>query len=189
MSNKLSTEKLIEKFLVVGFITVLQIIPVILISNLADIREISLGELNLFEYGLFQTATNYSLALLVINIATYFILESITKKKINYFQYLLIGTSTTVNLLLHLSIGEFIGFTPGFFISASMTILLNTFFSGLVSQDLKNPLITFLTLTTYYGGLLFYLQSSDYNLLISSILSFISVATLMIGSIVIQKKD
>lgn len=188
MSNQISTDKIVEKSLYVSFISALQIIPIVLISNIANNRQINLEAVNNFNYDLLIITTNYTLGVLALTILTYLILETFTKKKINYFQYFLISSSITINLLLNLSMGEFIGFIPAFFISAAMTIFLNTAFSGLLSQDFKNPSITLLSTSTYYAGLFFYLQSSDYNLLITSILAFISVFMLMIGSTMITKK-
>jgi inner membrane protein len=180
-------EKLTEKILVLPFLAGAFTVPVLMIKSLGEARLIQFPELNkIFQYSLFETTTNYSLAILFLTVAAYLILEIFTRQKTNYLQYALISATITTNLLLTLSIGEFLGFTPAFIISAVLTILLHTLFTAITSSSFINTSIIGFALTIFYSSLFFFIQSSDYNLLIISILSFLVVAALMIISHFIQ---
>lgn len=189
MTVKTIKEQLIEKVVYLVFTTAVLAVTILTISSLSLIRKNQFQEINNFAYDLFLTTANYTIPLLALTIIAYLILEISTKKKISYIQYTLIGLSVSVNLLLNLSLGEFISFIPAFLISATMTILLNTLFTGLISKNFSNPIIIFSSLVTFYGGLFFFIQSTDYNLLIVSILSFIAVSIAMIISTLFKTKE
>lgn len=180
-------EKLTEKLLVIPFLAGAFTVPVLMIKSLGEARLTQFPELkDIFQYSLFESTASYSIAILFLTVASYLVLEIFTRQKTNYLQYALISATITTNLLLTLSIGEFLGFTPAFIISAVLTILLHTLFTAITSSSFINTSIMGFALTTFYSALFFFIQSSDYNLLIVSILAFLVVAILMIVSHFIQ---
>jgi inner membrane protein involved in colicin E2 resistance len=69
-----------------------------------------------------------------------------------------------------------------------MTIALNTSFVTLTSQKFTNTISIFWSMIISYLSIYFLSQSSEYNLLFISIMSFIIVAIMMVVSHIINHK-
>lgn len=171
-----------EKFFFAFIYSLILFLPISFLSPIAN------NYVNTTELELFQKTFNYGVISVLVLLLTLVTLELLTKKKLNYLQYMLIGISVFVGFLLNLSIGEFTGFHPAFIISSFATIALNTSFTMVTSERIESTCAVFSSMLLSYITIYFLIQSSEYNLLFISIVSFILVAIAMFASHYLNNK-
>lgn len=113
---------------------------------------------------------------------SFFIVEIFSGQKVNNLQYILIGLSLVIYYSLLLSLGEIIGFALAYLIASLATILLNTFFATLLLKSTKYGLCITSILTTIYLSIFALLQTTQYTLLLGSILAYLIVMISMLAS-------
>ena len=109
----------------------------------------------------------------------YFLFEATSGNRAHPAQYLLVGLAQTVFYLLLLGVSEHVGFTLGFLIAASATVMLLSLYAGAVFKSRDSMLQAFAGFTTLYGLIYVLMRMEDYALLVGSVASFVAIAATM----------
>jgi inner membrane protein len=141
-----------------------------------------------FGVAMFQPVTTYTQTMrsvkyaalcIILTFAAFFIIELVSRRSINAFQYVLIGLALLLFYTLLLSISEYIGFSYAYLIAALATVALITWFSSGVLYSTKYSLVLCLVLALTYTYIFTTLQVQDYALLLGSIGLFVALAVIM----------
>lgn len=120
----------------------------------------------------------YSFLIVILILSVIFLVESITKSKINIVQYLVTGLSLCLFYLLLLSICEYISFGWAYLIAAAMTTgALGGYFYGF----LKSKIAGVFTLATgiLYAFIYMHLQMESGALLCATLALFVILCVIM----------
>lgn len=126
-----------------------------------------------------QRTVKYAFLLITLTFAVYFFCEVLKKQKVHPLQYGLVGAALVVFFILLLSLSEHIGFDPAYFVAASATILLITFYSRSIFSEKKYAMMTGGLLVVLFGFIYCILQLEDYALLVGSLALFVIIALIM----------
>lgn len=130
-------------------------------------------------YRMVTRAVKYGFLVIGLTLLSIFCLEMISKVNIHPVQYAIVGSGLTIFYLLLLSFAEHIGFTLAYVIaSASLTILILGYAWFSTKQTKFCAHITLL-LAIVFGALYVCLSSTDYALLIGSLLLVVLLAGMM----------
>ncbi len=121
----------------------------------------------------------YAALCIMLTFCAFFLIETVHKKSVHPFQYGLVGLALVMFYVLLLSISEYIGFNPAYFIAAAATISLIGWFVKGILQSGRLTLILSVILTLLYCYVFIILQLQDYALLLGSIGLFISLGVVM----------
>ncbi|MCL2245732.1 MAG: cell envelope integrity protein CreD [Lentimicrobiaceae bacterium] len=124
-------------------------------------------------------SSKYALMFIALTFVVFFFVETLTKKKIHPFQYLLVGIAIILFYSLLLSISEQINFRIAYLIASSATIGLITLYSHTIFKKLSQTFILFFILCGLYLFLFVTLQLEDLALLIGSSGLFLILAVVM----------
>lgn len=134
------------------------------------------------DYRKISRAVKYLILFLSLTFLTFFLAEVISKKKVHFVQYLLVGFSLIIFFVLLLSISEHIDFLSSYIISSASTIILIVFYSSGIMKSRKFGFIIGSALTVLYLFLYVLLLNQDYSLLFGSIGLFIALAVTMLST-------
>lgn len=125
-----------------------------------------------------ERALKYSFLIIMLVCLSVFLVESITRCKINIVQYIVTGLSLCLFYLLLLSISEYLSFAWSYLIAASMTtVALGTYFYGFLRSGIA---LTFAgTVAALYGFIYILLQMETGALLTGSIALFVILCVIM----------
>jgi inner membrane protein len=121
----------------------------------------------------------YALLCILLTFAAFFLIETAHKKSVHPFQYGLVGLALILFYTLLLSISEYTGFNPAYFIASAATIGLIAWFVKSVLQTGRATAILSVVLVLIYSYIFSLLQLQDYSLLLGSIGLFITLAVVM----------
>lgn len=124
-------------------------------------------------------SVKYMILFVFLTFSTYFFIEVLNRKRIHPMQYLLIGFALLLFYVLLLSISEHINFGIAYLIATIGIVGLITFYSHNILQNKKLTCTIGSFLTILYVVLYALLQSSDYALLMGSLLLFVLLGTVM----------
>ncbi|MCK4652820.1 MAG: cell envelope integrity protein CreD [Candidatus Cloacimonetes bacterium] len=131
------------------------------------------------EYQKNMRTVKYAIMFILLTFLAFFMMETLNKKKIHPFQYLLVGTALIIFYTLLLSISEHLSFKYAYLIASVATIALITAYTKSVLKDKKLTSIIALILIILYCFLYVLLQLQDYALLLGSIGLFVILAVVM----------
>lgn len=131
------------------------------------------------EYQKNMRTVKYAIMFILLTFLAFFMMETLNKKKIHPFQYLLVGTALIIFYTLLLSISEHLSFKYAYLIASVATIVLITAYTKSVLKDKKLTSIIALILIILYCFLYVLLQLQDYALLLGSIGLFVILAVVM----------
>lgn len=121
----------------------------------------------------------YSLLILLLTFAAFFLIETTHKKSAHPFQYGLIGLALILFYTLLLSFSEYTGFNAAYAIASLATIgLIGWFVSGILASGRLATLLSIILLLLY-SYVFSLLQLQDYALLLGSLGLFITLAVIM----------
>jgi inner membrane protein len=131
------------------------------------------------EYQKTMRTSKYSILIILLTFISLFLTELISKQKVHFFNYILIGAAMIIYYTLLLSFSEQIGYNLAYLIASVATISLVSVF---IASLLKNRSVSALfagILTIFYVFIFVIIQLEDLALLIGSIALFIIIAVLM----------
>ena len=137
------------------------------------------------QYQQTERAMKYSFLFFILVLCSIFLVECITKSKVNIVQYGVTGLSLCLFYLLLLSISEYISFGWSYLIAAAMTTgALGGYFYGF----LKSKIALAFTVATagLYGYIYMLLQMESGSLLFGSVALFVILSIIMYFT---RKKD
>ena len=130
------------------------------------------------QYQQTERALKYAFLFFILVLSSIFLVESITKSKINVVQYIVTGLSLCLFYLLLLSMSEYLSFGWSYLIAATMTTgALGGYFYGF----LKSKIAVAFTVATgvLYGYIYMLLQMESGALLFGSLALFVILSVIM----------
>lgn len=125
-------------------------------------------------------AVNYSLLVITLVFASFFLLELFQARPVHPVQYGFIGLALALFYLLLISMSEHLGFNWAYVVSAvASTGLLSVYVSGMLSNT-KYGAIFGACLLTLYGLLFGLLQAESYSLVMGTLLCFAILSFTMV---------
>ncbi|WP_045486239.1 cell envelope integrity protein CreD [Vibrio harveyi] len=125
-------------------------------------------------------AVNYSLLVITLVFASFFLLELFQARPVHPVQYGFIGLALALFYLLLISMSEHLGFNWAYVVSAvASTGLLSVYVSGMLSNT-KHGAIFGASLLTLYGLLFGLLQAESYALVMGTLLCFAILSFTMV---------
>lgn len=125
-------------------------------------------------------AVNYSLLVITLVFASFFLLELFQARPVHPVQYGFISLALALFYLLLISMSEHLGFNWAYVVSAvASTGLLSVYVSGMLSNT-KHGVIFGACLLTLYGLLFGLLQAESYALVMGTLLCFVILSFTMV---------
>ncbi|KLN63979.1 MULTISPECIES: cell envelope integrity protein CreD [Vibrio] len=125
-------------------------------------------------------AVNYSLLVITLVFASFFLLELFQARPVHPVQYGFIGLALALFYLLLISMSEHLGFNWAYVVSAiASTGLLSVYVSGMLNNS-KHGVIFGACLLTLYGLLFGLLQAESYALVMGTLLCFAILSFTMV---------
>lgn len=125
-------------------------------------------------------ATRYAILMIALTFLTVFLVEDRANRPAHPVQYILIGLSQSLFVLLMVAYAEHIGFAPAFLGASAATIALLTLFGATALRLGRRTWVMTALLVALYAVLWLILQSVDYALLAGATLAFVALAATMI---------
>jgi inner membrane protein len=126
-----------------------------------------------------ERALKYVLLFVGMVFMTFFLFETIARRRLHPAQYILIGIAQVIFYLLLLSIAERIGFDWAFLLSAIATVGLIAAYAGWSFESRPFGAIALAVFGALYGLIYLLMRLEDQALLIGSLSSFAIVAAVM----------
>jgi inner membrane protein len=126
-----------------------------------------------------ERSLKYAPMFLGLVFLTYFLFEATSGAKAHPAQYVLVGLAQLVFYMLLLSVSEQLGFTPGFLIAATATVLAISLYAGSVFDSRAAALKALVVFSALYALIYILMRMEDYALLVGSIASFLAIAATM----------
>ncbi len=126
-----------------------------------------------------QRALKYAPMFIGLVFLSYFLFEATSGARAHPAQYVLVGLAQLAFYLLLLSVSEQLGFTPGFLIAATATVLAISLYAGSVFGSRQAMFKALGVFTALYSLIYVLMRMEDYALLVGSIASFLAIAATM----------
>ena len=130
-------------------------------------------------YQVNERTIKYSLLIMVLTFAGFFLAEVFFKLRLHPFQYILIGFSLTAFYLLLLSISEYLYFNLAFGIAAFANISLIAGYCSVILKQRQRGLLTGLLFTVLYAFIFVLVKSEQSSLLMGAIGIWVFLALVM----------
>lgn len=130
-------------------------------------------------YAKTQRSVKYAILFIGLTFFVFFFLEMVQKRQVHPLQYLLVGFALCIFYTLLLSISEYTGFNPAYFIAATATVSLIGSYIWSIFKSGKIAGGFICALAGLYGYIFILIQLEDYALLFGSIGLFIILAVIM----------
>jgi len=127
-------------------------------------------------------AVKYGVLFIVLSFAAFFMFEHLRSLPIHPIQYLLVGLAQAVFFLLLTSLSEHIAFSLAYLAAASASILLIGIYLAAILRGWRRGTGFTVALAVLYAALFGILRSEQNALLLGSLLLFIALAGLMLGT-------
>ena len=129
-----------------------------------------------------ERSVKYGFLFIMLSFVTFFIFEILRKMSIHAVQYTLVGLAVAIFYLLLLALSEHIPFIWAYVIAtASCVTLIQAYLSAILASK-RHALVFTGIFTLLYGVLYQIIQSEDFALLMGSLLSFVALVVLMLGT-------
>lgn len=130
-------------------------------------------------YQVIERTIKYSLLIMVLTFAGFFLAEMFFKLHLHPFQYLLVGFSITAFYLLLLSISEYIHFDWAFMLAALANISLISGYCSVILKQKRRGLLTGFLFTLLYGFIFILVKAEQSSLLMGAIGIWVFLALVM----------
>ena len=130
-------------------------------------------------YQLVQRALKYAILFVALAFLVFFVVETISPRRLHVLHYALVGAAQVLFYLLLLSLSEHVGFARAYLIAAGATIVLTSLYAISALANRARAAVLFVVLALLYGLLYIILNAEDYALLIGSTLLFVALAATM----------
>ncbi|MBK7049892.1 MAG: cell envelope integrity protein CreD [Rhodoferax sp.] len=127
-------------------------------------------------------AVKYGILFIVLTFSAFFMFEQLRNLPIHPIQYLLVGLAQAVFFLLLTSLSEHISFSLAYLVAASGSIGLIGIYLAAILRGWRRGLGFTAALSLLYGALFGILRSEQNALLLGSLLLFVALAALMLGT-------
>ncbi|PYG29127.1 cell envelope integrity protein CreD [Pelagimonas varians] len=127
-------------------------------------------------------AANYGILFIALTFLTILLIERGSGRPVHAVQYILVGLTQSVFVLLMVAYAEQIGFAAAYAVSAGATIALLTGFGAVAMKLGRRALVLGAVLVVVYAVLYLILDSADYALLAGSTLAFFAIALTMFAT-------
>ncbi|MGH1412057.1 MAG: cell envelope integrity protein CreD [Pelagimonas sp.] len=127
-------------------------------------------------------AANYGILFIALTFLTILLIERGSGKPVHAVQYILVGLTQSVFVLLMVAYAEQIGFAAAYALSAGAVIALLTGFGAFALKLGRRALVLGAVLVVVYAVLYLILDSADYALLAGSTLAFCAIALTMFAT-------
>ena len=134
------------------------------------------------QYNKTTRSVKYSVLLIGLTFALFFIIELMQKNPLHPVQYVLVGLALVIFYTLLLSISEYILFDFAYLTAAAATVLLISLYAKSHFKTWKSAAVFGSLLSALYGFIFILIRLEDTALLIGSIGLFIILALVMYGS-------
>lgn len=125
-------------------------------------------------------SVKYGVLFIGLSFIAFFIFEITKKLPIHAIQYTLVGFSIAIFYLLLISLSEHIAFAAAYMIASFCCICLLFYYLSYVLQGVKDAFIFASLLAVLYGVLYVIISAEDFALLMGAVLTFITLALVMI---------
>jgi inner membrane protein len=130
-------------------------------------------------YQLVERSLKYAILFVALALLVFFVMETVSPKRLHAVQYALVGSAQVLFYLLLLSLSEHTGFAVAYLTAASATVALTSFYAASVLASRLRGAVMCAALSTLYGLFYVILNAEDYALLIGSVLLFLALAATM----------
>jgi inner membrane protein len=130
-------------------------------------------------YRMSERSIKYQLLFIFLTFAALWLFEILSRMRIHFIQYFLVGAGMCLFYLLEISLSEHIGFIGAYITASAMIILLITLYSITILRTGSRAAIMGAVVTLLYLFLYILLTIQDYALLIGSIALFFILALIM----------
>jgi inner membrane protein len=130
-------------------------------------------------YQMVDRASKYAVLFLALSFLTYFLFELISRVRIHFVQYGLLGASIALFSLLLISLSEPLGFELGYVISSALILFQASLYTAAVTRRLRLALVFSSILAALFGFLYVVLTLETYSLLAGSLALFVALSLLM----------
>lgn len=130
-------------------------------------------------YTAVERSLKYALMFIGLIFLAFFVLETLSGKRVHPAQYVLIGLAQVVFYLLLLSIAERIGFDLAFLIAAGATVALISSYARIVFDSRARGLAALIVFTGLYGVIYLLMRLEDFALLAGAVAAFAAIAAVM----------
>jgi inner membrane protein len=130
-------------------------------------------------YQLVQRSLKYAILFVALAFLIFFVVETVSPKRMHFIQYALVGAAQVLFYLLLLSFSEHIGFAWAYLIGSVATVGLTSLYAIRALSNKFRAAILCVILSVLYGLLYIILNAEDYALLIGSSVLFAALAGTM----------
>jgi inner membrane protein len=130
-------------------------------------------------YQLVQRSLKYSILFVALAFLIFFVVETVTARRLHAIQYALIGAAQVLFYLLLLSLAEHVGFAVAYLAASAATVILTALYSLSALASRARAAVLFAVLSVLYALLYVILKSEDNALLIGSAVLFAALAATM----------
>jgi inner membrane protein len=130
-------------------------------------------------YQLVQRALKYAILFVALGFLVFFVVETVSERRIHAVQYAMVGAAQVLFYLLLLSVAEHLGFAGAYAMAASATVILTALYAVSVLGSVWRAAVTGMVLAALYGMLFLILNSEDNALLTGSAMLFAALAATM----------
>lgn len=130
-------------------------------------------------YAKTDRSVKYAILFIALTFTVFFFIEILQKKRVHPLQYILVGLALCIFYTLLLSISEYTGFNPAYFIAAVATVSLIGSYVWGIFKTFKIAAGFIFALGGLYTYIFILIQLEDYALLFGSIGLFVILAIIM----------
>lgn len=130
-------------------------------------------------YAKTDRSVKYAILFIALTFTVFFFIEILQKKQVHPLQYVLVGLALCIFYTLLLSISEYTGFNPAYFIAAVATVSLIGSYVWGIFKTFKIAAGFIFALGGLYTYIFILIQLEDYALLFGSVGLFVILAIIM----------
>lgn len=130
-------------------------------------------------YRMSERSSKYDFMFLLLTFLVVWLMEVITRERVHFIQYLLLGTALSLFYLLLTALSEHIGFYTAYALASLAVIITITLYSKSVLKSWKRGATIGGVITALYAYLFSLLNEQNYAFVIGSIGMFVALAVTM----------
>jgi inner membrane protein len=131
-------------------------------------------------YRMIDRVAKYALLFIALAFATYLFFELLARLRIHVLQYGLVALSLSLFPLLLLSLGEMIGYTPGYAVSAALVLVQASLYTASVARRWAPALVFAAMLACLFGFIYVLVGMETYSLIVGALALFAVLSVLMV---------
>ncbi|HKX10634.1 MAG TPA: cell envelope integrity protein CreD [Stellaceae bacterium] len=131
-------------------------------------------------YQMVDRASKYAILFLALSFLTYFLFELVSRARIHFVQYGMMGASIALFSLLLISLSEPLGFEQGYAISSALILLQASLYTAAVTRRWGLALKFLAILAALFGFLYVVLTLETYSLVTGSLALFVTLSLVMV---------